>query len=233
MNIIITGANRGLGLAMTKEAVGRGHSVWAAMRGELAADSELSRLAASRPENLHIVKLDVTDEAAVAAAAAQLKEGRVALDALINNAAILRGRSAALTELDLADFEQTMDVNLYGPIRMMKHFLPLLTASGSASVLNISSASGSFGKAYGGDYSYAISKAALNFFNRQLQRLLKDQSIKVFAVHPGWLRTDMGGQSAPADADEHAPALIDLAEGNLDDREQHILVDHLGNSMPI
>jgi len=233
MNVIITGANRGLGLALTKEALSRGHNVWAAVRGEPAADSELSCLAASNSENLHIVKLDVTDEASVAAAAAQLKEQRVSLDALINNAAILLGRTSTLTELDIADFERTMDVNLYGPIRMMKHFLPILASSESATVMNISSASGSFDKAYGGDYSYSISKAALNFFNWQLRRLLADQSIKAFAVHPGWLRTDMGGQAAPADADEHAPALIDLAEGRLDYGVTDILIDHLGNSLPV
>lgn len=232
MNILITGANRGLGLALIKEALNRGHVVWATIRGELAAGSELSCLVASNPENLRIVKLDVTDEASIAAAAAQLKEQQVTLDVLINNAAILLGRASTLTELDMTDFEKTMDVNLYGPIRMMKHFLPILIDSEFATVMNISSASGSFDKAYGGDYSYSISKAALNFFNWQLRRLLTDQT-KVFAVHPGWLRTDMGGQAAPADADEHAPALIDLAEGKFDYRETDILIDHLGNCLAV
>ncbi|WP_168122376.1 SDR family oxidoreductase [Paenibacillus sp. HB172176] len=233
MNILITGANRGLGLALAKEALNRGHVVWAAMRGEPASGSELSGLAASRPQRLRVIRLDVTDEASVAAAASRLKEQGAALDVLINNAAILLGRSSTLQELDIAEFERTMDVNLYGPIRMAKHFLPLLRGSGSATIMNISSESGSFSRAYGGDYSYALSKAALNFFNAQLRQLLTDQGIRVFAVHPGWLRTDMGGQAAPADADDNAPALIDLAEGRTSFNDTEILIDHLGHSMSV
>ncbi|MGG4032935.1 SDR family NAD(P)-dependent oxidoreductase [Paenibacillus cisolokensis] len=166
MNIVITGANRGLGLALTEEALRRGHAVWAGVRDASRPAERLAQLAERHPGKLEIAPLDVTKESEIASLAGRLREAGIVVRAIVNNAAILLGRGDALERLDIADLERTMDVNVYGPIRMAKHFLPLLPPDGEAAVVNVSSASGSFHRAYGGDYSYAISKAALNMFSR-------------------------------------------------------------------
>ncbi|QJD81975.1 SDR family oxidoreductase [Cohnella herbarum] len=232
MNIIITGANRGLGLMLVLEAAKRGHRVWAGVRDVSSqAAGSLINIAKQYTGMVEIVPLDVSDEVGIASLANRLrKEGR-SIDSIINNAAVLIGRERSLEELDISELERTMDVNVYGPVRMVKHFMRLLPV-GSSTIVNISSASGSFERAYGGDYSYAISKAALNLFSHQLHHLLEPKGIQIYAVHPGWLRTDMGGPQATNDPSMPAPGIIDLAEGKIKCEGAHVFVDHNGNALP-
>ncbi|MFD2117840.1 SDR family NAD(P)-dependent oxidoreductase [Paenibacillus yanchengensis] len=232
MNILITGANRGLGLALLTESLERGHQVWATVRADVVDGSDLQQLQKKYTNHLNIVKLDVLGEASVQTAAEQLRQNKVILDCIINNAAIVLGRSSTLEQVDLNDVAHTMDVNLYGPIRILKHFSSLLVQDKSPIVINISSASGSYDKAYGGDYPYAISKAALNFFNYQLRLIERPYPIQAFAIHPGWLKTDMGGEAAPTEPHDHAPAIIDMAEGKSSYMADTILVDHRGDPLP-
>ncbi|QMV42862.1 SDR family oxidoreductase [Cohnella cholangitidis] len=231
MNLIITGANRGLGLMLVLEAAKRGHTVWAGVR-KVSESGSLKDMARQYPGKIEIVPLDVTNEEGISSLAERLhKEGR-SIDSIINNAAVLIGREHSLEELQIADLERTMDVNVYGPIRMVKHFMRLLPSHGSSTIVNVSSASGSFERAYGGDYSYAISKAALNLFSQQLHHLLEPKGSRVYAVHPGWLRTDMGGPQATNDPSMPAPGIIDLAEGKIECERANVFVDHNGKTLP-
>ncbi|UQZ35576.1 short-chain dehydrogenase [Paenibacillus sp. PK3_47] len=232
MNILITGAGRGLGLELTAEALERGHSVIAGVRHPEKSQTELSKLAEEHGDRLTIAKLEVTDEEGIAALAGELKEQGRTLGAIINNAAILTARNTPIEALDLNDMLTTMDINLYGPMRVVKHFLPLLTEP-EPSIINISSEAGSITNAYPGDYPYSISKTAMNMFSQQLHVYLKDRGVHVLSVHPGWMHTDMGGEQAPTDPRTSAKGIIDLIQQRAIPEDRFMFVDYTGKDMKI
>lgn len=126
----------------------------------------------------------------------------------------------------------TMDINLYGPIRVVKHFLPLLTEP-ECSIINISSEAGSITNAYPNDYPYGISKAALNMFTQQLHVYVKERGIQVLSVHPGWMQTDMGGAEAPTNPNQSAEGILDLIEKRTTPEGHFMFVDYTGKDMKI
>jgi NAD(P)-dependent dehydrogenase (short-subunit alcohol dehydrogenase family) len=189
MRILITGANRGLGLALAQTGAERGHQIIAGIRDIHQGDERLSQLEFSK--SISIVPLDVTNEDSVAFAANSVKEMFGSIDAIINNAGVLLERNKTIEEIDIKQVQESFDVNLFGPMRIVKHFLPLLMMGDSSAIINISSEAGSFENAYGGDYAYASSKTALNMFSEQLNKYVMGNNIKVYAVHPGWMRTDI------------------------------------------
>ncbi|WP_151737581.1 SDR family oxidoreductase ['Paenibacillus yunnanensis' Narsing Rao et al. 2020] len=232
MNILITGAGRGLGAELAAEALERGHRVIAGVRTPEDPGPALTGLADAYGEALTVALLDVRDEEGIAALAAGLREQGVALGAIINNAAVLTARDTPIEELDFQDMLLTMDINLYGPMRVVKHFLPLLTAP-DASIINVSSEAGSITNAYPGDYPYSISKTALNIFSQQLHVYLRERGVHVLSVHPGWMHTDMGGSSAPTDPRRSAEGILDLLEQRKPPQEHFRFVDYTGKDMPI
>lgn len=232
MNILITGANRGLGLALASQAVANGHRIWAGVRGEQSQSEQLHELQQRAPEQVTIVALDVTDEASIKEAARQLGQSGAHLDALINSAAILVARHADIEDLDYGDLVRSFQVNTFGPMMVLKHFLPLLERGSEQSIINISSEAGSFANAYGRDLPYALSKAALNMFTTQMHKRLSTQGFQVYAIHPGWIRTDMGGPNAPGDPSESAANIIALVERKLAVKGDGIFIDHKGDPMP-
>lgn len=233
MRILITGANRGLGLALAEEACSRGHKVLAGVRGPGSSADGLQQLLERFAEQVTILPLDVSDENSVRYACEQASSRIGSLDAIINSAAILRGRDQKLEQLDFGQMEETFQTNLYGPMAVLKHFLPLLRKGERQSVINISSEAGSFAGAYGGDYSYALSKSALNMFSAQLRRELAPAGILVHAVHPGWIKTDMGGERAPGDARESAKGILDLIERRTEAPSDALFIDHAGKQMSL
>jgi len=228
MEIFISGASRGLGLALVEAAAGRGHTVWAGVRdpGSLSAASE------RYPGLIRPVELDVAAESSIAAAAVVLRDQGVRLEAIVNNAAVLLGRSATIEELELAELSDSFTVNLFGPLLVVKHLLPLVADRRTAVIVNISSEAGSTAGAYGGDYPYALSKAGLNYFSLQLRAYLRDAGTKVYAVHPGWIQTDMGGAAAPGDPVEAAAGILRLIE-NRDVQGEAVFVDYTGAPLPL
>ncbi|WP_028612042.1 SDR family oxidoreductase [Paenibacillus harenae] len=231
MRILITGANRGLGQALAAEACSRGHQVLAGVRSPGSSAEGLQRLTNEFPGQVTILPLDVADENSVRYACEQVSGRISSLDAVINSAAILLGRDQKLEQLDFEQVEQSFQTNLFGPMTVLKYFLPLLRSGERQAVINISSEAGSFAGAYGGDYSYALSKAALNMFSAQLRRELAPQGILVHALHPGWIRTDMGGNQAPGDADASARGILDIIERKTEAKNQALFIDHNGNPM--
>lgn len=231
MRIFITGANRGLGIALVKKAVENGHTIIAGTRNGDNPSGELKQLIEQFPEKILSVSLDVTNESSVEAAANEVQKQLGEIDVIINNAGVLLDRGTPIEKLDLALFHQTMEVNLYGPLRVIKHFLPLLKKGTSQSILNISSESGSLANAYGGDYSYAISKAALNMFSKQIKHLLKEEDIPVLAIHPGWIRTDMGGENATGSPTDTANNLMAIIEKKKQVDDDLFFILHDGTKM--
>ncbi|WP_018885845.1 SDR family oxidoreductase [Paenibacillus massiliensis] len=233
MNILITGANRGLGLAITAEACARGYQVLAGVRSPGSSVEGLQTLSNKFPEQITVLPLDVTDENSVRYAYDQVSIQMSSLDAVINNAAILLGREQKLEQLDFDQVEQSFQTNLFGPMIVLKYFLAMLQKGERQAVVNISSEAGSFAGAYGGDYSYALSKAALNMFSAQLRRELAPHGILVHALHPGWIRTDMGGGEAPGEAAASAEGILDIIERRTEAENQALFIDHNGKPMSI
>mgnify|MGYP001160548782 FL=1 len=232
MRMLITGASRGLGFALAAAAAERGHQVYAGVR-TMTEEGPLPSLCKRYPDRVEAVLLDVTNENTIAAIKDRFVAEGTKLDAIVNNAAVLLGREKSIEELDMDEVEYTFDVNVFGPLRVVKHMLPLLRDGKNSIVLNVSSEAGSFQNAYGGDYPYALSKSALNMFTKQLRAAVKERGIRVYAVHPGWIRTDMGGEKAPGDPAVSARNLLDLIEGKIAVDENLFFIDHQGKAMPL
>jgi NAD(P)-dependent dehydrogenase (short-subunit alcohol dehydrogenase family) len=192
--VLVTGANRGLGLEFVRQLLGRGDRVYAACRHPGRA-LPLTELAAAHPGHLAVLPLDVDKERSIAELAREVAALTDSLDVLINNAGVLVSgeRFGSLVAKSLID---TFAANVTGPVLLTQALAPLLEKCDAAKVMNISSVLGSIERASQfGTPSYAISKAALNMATRQLAYALAPR-VTVFCVHPGWVRTDMGGSSA-------------------------------------
>lgn len=203
MNVVITGASRGIGLELTRQCLARGDVVHAGVRSPAGAGA-LGALARDFTDRLHVHALDVGDEASVRAFAAAVP-GPVHL--LVNNAGV-RSRPDGLAELDGDDLIRTFQVNAVGALRVTVALLPRLR-EGRARVANLSSNLGSItDNSWGDAYGYRMSKAALNMATRSLAHDLKEDGILAFALSPGWVQTDMGGSEAPTTVDASASGLL-------------------------
>jgi NAD(P)-dependent dehydrogenase (short-subunit alcohol dehydrogenase family) len=226
--VFITGADKGLGFSLTQRFLAEGIRVFA---GQYEPGSRLSALAA--PEKLTLVPLDVTQMDSVREAARRVAELAPALDVLINNAGVMLETRTPLLELDLTRLPlmETLDVNTFGPLRVVQQFLPLLEKGERKLILNISSEAGSIADCWReSEFAYSMSKAALNMQSRILQNYLKPRGFKVLAVHPGWMRTDMGGAEADIHADEAAEGIFNLAAQDWDPDDE-IYMDYHGQPL--
>jgi len=208
--ILITGANRGLGLALTEKLLADGHHIQAINRHE---NRGLSRLKNKFPGSLWLYSGDVNDENSIRQALETIGGQVGILDIVINNAAVHLEQSRPLLEqVDFSNYLSTYQVNAVGPLMVVKYALPLLRKGRRKLIVNVSSEAGSVGACWRkSEYSYCMSKAALNMASRILQNALKEEDIKVLAVHPGWFSSDMGGADAPitpSDAAEEVAKLV-------------------------
>ncbi|KAL4139037.1 hypothetical protein PRIC2_002535 [Phytophthora ramorum] len=196
--VLITGSNRGIGLAFTKHYVSNGWKVIAAARDPQSA-TDLKDLKLEK-----IVQIDTSDEASIAAAVEQLKDEPI--DLLINNAGI--GGGGGIDQTTKAEMMKQFEVNTVGPFLVTRAFLPNLklaaTKSGSATVGQVSSRMGSIAdNGSGGMYGYRASKTALNMVNSSLATDLEAEKIIALALHPGYVVTRMTGhtgQTTPEDS---------------------------------
>ncbi len=195
--VVITGANRGIGLALTKAYLDKGDTVVAGCRKPAEA-RKLAELKQPDDERLLVVRLEVNSDQSVGYAVRQVAERMEAVDLLINNAAVGSGPGGSrLAELDIERCLETIRTNSYGPLRVARAFLPLLKKGRRPRIVNISSGAGRIAtRTEPGMYDYGASKAALNFLTRSMAAELRDQGIIVVAMSPGWVKTDMGGPNA-------------------------------------
>lgn len=234
MRVLITGAARGLGWEIVREALKRGHKVAAAIRPESDA-AKLEALAKESPELLKIIRMDVADERQAEETASLLKKEWGAVDGIINNAAIMIGRYDPLDTLNLDDVRQSLEVNLLGTMNVVQKFLPLLYQGEKPVVINISSEAGTIVNAFPANYPYAISKTAVNMFTERLRShfVQKGKDILAWAVHPGWMRTAMGGDSAPVDPAVTAWGLWEIMERKAEITSKIAFIDATGRPMPL
>ncbi|CAH0406701.1 unnamed protein product [Chilo suppressalis] len=221
--ILITGANRGLGLGMVKYLTrqGRAEKIIATCR---KPSEELEKIA-QESNKLQIVHLDVTDLASYGDVTTKIANavGSSGLNLLINNAGI----ATKFTKLNLVKAEQLLEnltVNTVAPIMLTKSMLPLLkqaaeanssspVGAARAAVINMSSVLGSIAQNdQGGFYPYRCSKAALNAATKSMSIDLKKEHILVASIHPGWVRTDMGGKGAPLDVVTSVESIFETIE---------------------
>ncbi|WP_058308362.1 SDR family oxidoreductase [Gracilibacillus massiliensis] len=240
MKVFVTGANRGLGLSLVKSGLERGHIIFAAVRS--LADKQIDDLQQLKDKyegQLRIIHMDVTNEKSVEHAAEAVKLTDQYLDVIINNAAILNERDKTIEELDIHACLQAFDVNTLGPLRVVKHFLPVLRMErqrkkvNNQAIINISSEAGSLSNAYSGDYPYGMTKVALNMLTEKLKVYLKDDQINVISIHPGWMKTDMGGNNAPKLPKDTADNIFAIIENGLEIEQRFAFLDDTGNPMDI
>jgi NAD(P)-dependent dehydrogenase (short-subunit alcohol dehydrogenase family) len=205
--VLVTGANRGIGLAIARQLAELGDLVLLGSRdlkaGEDAAES-LRRLGL----DVTPVHMDLTIEATIDAAIKDIDNSGRQVDTLVNNAGVLHEKP--LLELTDSEIEDSIAVHLTGPLRLSRLLMPAMVARGYGRIVNVSSDWGSFAKGMGGPGLYGVTKAALNALTVRLANELPS-ALKVNAMCPGWVRTRMGGHGATRTADEAADTAVWLA----------------------
>ena len=227
--VLITGANRGLGLALTRAYLDRGDRVAATCRHPAKA-AELHKLKETYRDDLIILRADVGLGRSGAATAEDAALHLPRLDVLINNAGIAPGKpNQPLEMLELAQVRDALETNALGVLRTVRSMLPMLRKSRQPRIINVSSGAGSLSRpAKGPGYAYAGSKAALNMFTRLMAEEFREQAICIVAMTPGWVKTDMGGPDAELEPEAVANEMI-AAIDKLTIEQTSLWLDRHGN----
>ena len=208
MRVVVTGANRGIGLEFVRQFLSRGDTVEATARDPERA-TELNRLKEAVGERLRIHRLDVADDFSVSAFADALLPGPV--DLLVNNAGL--GAWIGLDELDFQEAKRLFDVNALGPLRVTRALLPRLRQGSQKRIVHLTSRMGSIAdNSSGGSYGYRMSKAALNMASRTLAVDLAGEGMVSVVLHPGWVQTEMGGEGATTTPTDAVAAMIRIID---------------------
>jgi NAD(P)-dependent dehydrogenase (short-subunit alcohol dehydrogenase family) len=214
--ILITGANRGLGLEFVRQYAAEGWEVHACCRKPEGADA--LRALGETGARLRLHALDVADFPRIDTLAHELKG--TALDVLLNNAGAFGPRLRAgddrgqfFEAMDYEAWAQVLRVNTLAPLKMAEAFVEHVAASAQRKIITLTSSMGSIAETSGGFYAYRSSKAAVNMVMASLARDLAGRGIKVAALCPGWVRTDMGGPAAPVMKEDSVRGLRRLIAG--------------------
>jgi NAD(P)-dependent dehydrogenase (short-subunit alcohol dehydrogenase family) len=208
MVVVITGGNKGIGFELAKQAVAKGARVFCGVR----TPGEAHALREAMGKNGEVLGLDVSSDASVRAFAETLRTRVKEIDVLINNAGVyLDSQSAGIESLESQMLLETLNVNSIGPVRMTRAMLPFLKNGKNPKVATVSSLMGSLtdNKA-GGAYAYRMSKTAVNMF---VKTLAVDESwLTAITLHPGWVKTEMGGSAAPLEPSKSAEGIWTVIE---------------------
>ena len=195
-NVLITGAGRGIGLALTKEFSQHGYKVLGTYRDEASAKAllQLTR----EHSNIMAVTADVTNEKSFSALTEEIKK-LGSIDIVVNNSGVIGEKGRSLMDIKFENLNEVFQVNTFGPMRVAQTVLPFMKKG--ATLAQITSLMGSIkDNSSGGYYDYRMSKAALNMFNKCLS--IEYPEIKCLVLHPGWVQTDMGGAGASVTVDD-------------------------------
>lgn len=195
--VFISGAGRGIGLALTESYLKRGDTVIATYRSETALEA---LRALPNQASLQCYPLEVTDARSIHELVEAIAEQPI--DTLINNAGVFGGERQSLNALNFADWQETLAINTLAPIQLSIALLPNVRKSENGKIIAISSMMGSLERNQPGFYAYRSSKAALNKAMQCLAHDLRDEKIIVIPMHPGWVQTDMGGAQADITVEE-------------------------------
>ena len=235
---LITGANKGIGLETARQLGKKGFTVLVGARDAAKGDPAVASLKKDGID-ARFIPIEVTDQASITAAAARVAKDFGHLDILVNNAGVNAepwGQKVSDSNLNL--IRQTFDVNFFGLIAVTLAFLPLVRKAPNGRIVNLTSILGSLAE-HGDPKSpiygmlttgYNASKAAVNMFTVNLAHELKDTTIKVNAAHPGWVKTEMGGEGAQLEIPDGAKTSVALATLPADGPSGTYV--HLGEKLP-
>jgi NAD(P)-dependent dehydrogenase (short-subunit alcohol dehydrogenase family) len=226
--MLVTGANRGIGLALVRKFADKGWRVIAACRRPEAAE-ELRKLASSNG-NIQIEQLDVTDGKQISELAGRLQEETI--DILFNNAGVGGGDGQGYQGIDESLWLETFRINTMAPLRMVEAFIHPVASSGRRIIATMGSIMGSIGgNNSGGYYVYRTSKAAVHMIMKNLAIDLQDRGIIAVVFHPGWVHTEMGGTGAPLSPERSADGLYRVLM-SLKTEDNGKFLDYLGRELP-
>jgi len=235
---LITGANKGIGFETARQLAQKQITVLLGARDNAKGESAAARLK-SEGLDVHPIEIDVANEQSIRQAAERVEKEFGRLDILVNNAGtMLDDDKKKVSEQSLETWRRTFDTNLFGLIATTRAFLPLLRRSEAGRIVNLSSILGSItyhatpgSPVY--DFktaAYNVSKSAVNAYTVQLAYELKDSKIKVNAAHPGWVKTEMGGEGATMEIPDGARTSVEL--GTLNNDGPNGAFVHLGEPIP-
>lgn len=200
--VLITGANRGIGLETAKQMKEKDYEVILTSRN--AENGER----AARDLGVRFHQLDVTSAKSISALKAHVDAEFGRLDALINNAGILLDRTDSILNIPEEKLRTMFDTNTYAPLNLIRAFLPMMIEQNYGRIVNVSSVLGQIASFSDYTPAYRLTKLALNGITLMLADALKGKNILVNSVHPGWVKTDMGGAGAPLSLAEGARGLV-------------------------
>ncbi|MEO6054046.1 MAG: SDR family oxidoreductase [Chthoniobacterales bacterium] len=213
--VLITGANRGIGLAFAQECLNRGDQVFAGCRDASGATA-LQDLKAAHPENCVIVELDITDKCSIGASFETIQKQAEGLDLLVNNAAYTTNLFESIDDFQSEIMLRHFQVNAFASMEIIQRYLRLLRKGRNAKIATVSSEAGSFhsnakATSFRG-YSYPASKTALNMLLMILTAELRPQNISVVSLHPGFVRTRADNSHAPLSPKESVEGMLKIIE---------------------
>ena len=223
MNVVITGANRGIGLELVKQFNDKDYNVYGSSRNPLASTGLQEEIGLDK-----IIPLDMGDTNSIETFCKQIQNlTNSKIDILINNAAV-RGEKGNPEILDPNVIRDTFNINAVGPVMLIKNLGNSLQGT---KIINITSGMGSISRTTSGDMSYRMSKAALNMAGRNLHMQMKEHNTIIVQIHPGWVRTDMGGMNAAISVEESAKGIINSIE-KLTPNQSGTFFDYKGDKIP-
>jgi NAD(P)-dependent dehydrogenase (short-subunit alcohol dehydrogenase family) len=235
---LVTGANKGIGLETARQLGKLGYTILVGARDANRGEAATQTLK-SEGLDAHFVALDVTDAASIATAVTQVSAQFGHIDALVNNAGLGTFDRPATSE-DIDHWRWTFETNVFGLVAVTNAFLPLVEKSTAGRIVNLTSILGSLGLStqagspiydnVGYFSAYGASKAAVNMYTVQLARELAPKNIKVNAAHPGWVKTELGGEGAMMEIEDGARTSVQLATLESDGPTGGYF--HLGEPLP-
>lgn len=216
---LVTGANKGIGLAVVRGLAKEGFTAWLGARDRARGEAAAAALRDEGAGDVRSLSLDVTDDASVKKAAEELSGASKSLDVLVNNAAALLQTDGPASSATVAAVRDTYDVNVLGPLRVTQAFLPLLREAAAARIVMVSSGLGSLtllrdpasGLSQWPVFAYSSSKTALNAMTIYFANELSGTSIKVNTVSPGFVKTDLNNNTGTLTPDEGAVEVLRAA----------------------
>lgn len=237
MVTLITGANRGLGIELVKDGLQRGHKIIATYR---SPGDELLKLKETHGDKLHMEVMDVSDYDSVKAAFGRISAEFDAIDVVVNNAAVLLEtkyyKGDPIVEMDLDKFYETFEINTFGPVRVLKEFMPLIYKSKDRCIVNITSEGAKLKKEGSHYIAYSSSKIALNMYTQKIRNYLKAQDdkkdIRIYMIHPGRMDTIMGVENAQISPAVPSKGIWEIIENKKDISLDIPFIDYMGEQMP-
>ena len=215
---VITGASRGIGSEFVVRLLENGGRVYAGYR------QDKHRLDLLENENLFTYQLDVVDNDSIAAFASNIDHS---VDLLINNAGVPDGRWRNIKEIDDQWALDVININSLGPVRLVRSLYDKMSGENLSTVVMISSLMGSIDDCHSGrSYAYRASKTALNMFTVAMKKEALEDNISFLILHPGWVKTRMGGENAPVEMDTSVDGMMNLIEQhNLEESGRFVQYD--------